>query len=181
MIRRSAQQGDWLFGFAAKRLHPDNRLIYIARVTERLDNGSYYASSAYGDRPDCMYKKVNSVFTVRPGTWSHTAANLEHDLGRPPQYDRAVVSVSDDFRYFGGAPSIDYKTRFPQIKRLIEKLGQGHRVKHPRPVENELLQLREEIWRTFPTKMDLAPSPKSRPYGVAPTCSNSTIAPKRSC
>jgi hypothetical protein len=181
MIRRSAQQDDWLFGFAAKSLHPDNRLIYIARVTERLDNGSYYESGVYGDRRDCMYKKVNSVFTVRPGKWSHTADNLKHDLGRPPQYDRAVALMSNDFRYFGGNPSIDYKADFPRIKRMIESLTQGHRVKHLRPVKDELRQLQEKIWQTFPTKMDLAPPRKSLPFGVAPKCSSSNIAQKRSC
>lgn len=36
MIRRTAFPGDLIFGFAANSLHADNRLIYIARVTEKI-------------------------------------------------------------------------------------------------------------------------------------------------
>jgi hypothetical protein len=32
MIRSTARINDWLFGFAGKSLHPDQRLIFIARV-----------------------------------------------------------------------------------------------------------------------------------------------------
>ena len=36
MIRSSADENDLIFGFAANSLHPDNRLIYIARITKKL-------------------------------------------------------------------------------------------------------------------------------------------------
>lgn len=36
MIRSSAQIGDIIVGFAANSLHSDNRLIYIAEVTDKL-------------------------------------------------------------------------------------------------------------------------------------------------
>jgi hypothetical protein len=42
MIRSTAKRGDLIFGFAAKSLHADNPLIYIARVTEKVEGGLYY-------------------------------------------------------------------------------------------------------------------------------------------
>src|SRR5436309_3565884 len=39
-IRARACPGDWIFGFGGKDL--GGRLLYIARVSERLENGSYY-------------------------------------------------------------------------------------------------------------------------------------------
>jgi hypothetical protein len=38
-IRTTARKGDLIFGFAGKRLDRDNRLIYIARVTDVLTDG----------------------------------------------------------------------------------------------------------------------------------------------
>lgn len=40
MIRRTAKNGDVVIGFAANSLHADNRLIYVARVNEKLENGA---------------------------------------------------------------------------------------------------------------------------------------------
>jgi Nucleotide modification associated domain 2 len=39
MIRRTAKEGNLIFGFAAKSQHTDNRLMYVARVTKKLCNG----------------------------------------------------------------------------------------------------------------------------------------------
>jgi hypothetical protein len=36
MIRASASEGDLVFGFGAKSLHCNNRLIYIARITKKI-------------------------------------------------------------------------------------------------------------------------------------------------
>lgn len=36
MIRKTAEEGDLIFGFAANSLHRDNRLLYVARVTKKL-------------------------------------------------------------------------------------------------------------------------------------------------
>jgi hypothetical protein len=42
-IRSTAEKGSLVFGFAANSLHTDNRLIYIACVTEeKLREGAYY-------------------------------------------------------------------------------------------------------------------------------------------
>src|SRR5215211_4313246 len=70
MIRASAQVGDLLFGFAADSLNPDNRLVYIARVTGIEDH--YYDDPAYRERPDCIYiRGEDGRFRVRSDARFH--------------------------------------------------------------------------------------------------------------
>lgn len=47
MIRSTAECCDLIFGFAANSLAPNNRLIYIARVTDKNRNGAYYKDFAH--------------------------------------------------------------------------------------------------------------------------------------
>src|SRR5687768_1140857 len=54
-IRRTAQVGDLVFGFAANSLDRDNRLIYIQRITAVADDGEYYTAHEFSRRPDCIY------------------------------------------------------------------------------------------------------------------------------
>ena len=56
IIRSTAEKNDIIFGFAANSLHADNRLIYLARVTEKLCHGCYYNDTRYAQRRDCVYR-----------------------------------------------------------------------------------------------------------------------------
>src|SRR5436305_125265 len=71
MIRTTADVGDLIFGFAANSLHSDNRLIYIARVTERVEGGGYYRQERFADRGDCIYKWDGKRFARRKGALHH--------------------------------------------------------------------------------------------------------------
>jgi hypothetical protein len=42
MTRKTAEIGDLIFGFAANSLNPDNRLIYVSRVTDKRCDGKYF-------------------------------------------------------------------------------------------------------------------------------------------
>src|SRR5690606_801010 len=53
-IRKTAGTHDVIIGFGGRRL--GNRLIYVARVTEKLCDGQYYRKSKYRKRPDCIYR-----------------------------------------------------------------------------------------------------------------------------
>src|SRR2546430_139428 len=58
-IRRSATEGDLIFGFGANPDPMSNRLIYIAEVSKdskELTNGDYYRLPRYALRPDCIYE-----------------------------------------------------------------------------------------------------------------------------
>jgi hypothetical protein len=152
MIRSSADENDLIFGFAANSLHPDNRLIYIARITKKLsgDDGrnGYYSDHAYAARADCIYRWDCGTYSVRDGARFHgLPGDLEHDLGEAPLFKRANVLLSDDFRYFGGSLPEHYKTRFKKLAKAVETLGRGHRA-HPEPaLISELEALKMEAWR----------------------------------
>ena len=84
MIRSTANKGDLIFGFAANSLHSDNRLLYIARVTDKLINGLYYITGKFARREDCIYQKHGDRFEWRPGSLHHGEGDLVHDWGDIP-------------------------------------------------------------------------------------------------
>ena|SRR6266853_6418436 len=149
MIRRTAQTGDLIFGFAANSLHEDNRLIYVAEISERVEDGRYYESARFKGRSDRIYERVGAAFHIRIPPQFHTEKHLVHDLGKAPAYDRATVLISTEFRYFGGSFPEDYKAAFPAISRAVGSLGQGHRVNIAPTLEGELLKYRETLWQRY--------------------------------
>ena len=148
MIRMKAQPSDLLFGFAANSLYPDNRLIYIAHISERVCNGMYYKEPKFANCQDCIYRWRNGRFERHKYAKYHAAErNLTHDLGTFPDYRRAKVLLSNDFRYFGGGGSSEYKSRYPLIRDAVEHLGQGQRVNHSKKLHDELWELKQQVWR----------------------------------
>jgi hypothetical protein len=125
MIRTTAELEDVVFGFAANSLDRDNRLIYIARIEKKVRNGDYYREKRFANRGDCVYKWHRSRFVWRDGALHHGPEDLVHDLGQPPDYKKANVLLSADFRYFGASGTADYKSRFQLVKEAVEQLGQG--------------------------------------------------------
>lgn len=108
-IRLNAQKCDWIIGFGGKSVPElQKRLIYIAQVTDVLENGDYYSSNKYRDRPDCIYRRDGSGY-VSVDNQFHDENELPHDLGNAPNYDRARNLLSHRFVYFGSnsEPSIE--------------------------------------------------------------------------
>jgi hypothetical protein len=174
MIRKTARIGDLVFGFAANSLSPDNRLIYVARITEKLSGPAYYESERYSQREDCIYKFKDGHFARRAGAQHHhRPEDLVHDLGRPPSYPRAHVLLSSDFRYFGKLGTAEYKSKFPRIERAIELLGRGHRVRQNPELRTQLLDMANWIWRSTPKKAVGPPTnvPSRRVYHGVGSCS----------
>ncbi|MBI4084154.1 MAG: hypothetical protein HY423_16235 [Candidatus Lambdaproteobacteria bacterium] len=159
-IRTSAEPGDLVFGFAANSLHRDNRLLYIAEVTEKVRNGDYYLRKRFEPRGDCIYEWRGDHFEWRKGALHHGPNDVKHDLGEHPGYPRANVLLSSEFRYFGKDGTADYKARYPLVKLAVEHLGQGHRVPKHERLRQQLLALKQEIWNI--TKKKVAGSPSSR-------------------
>lgn len=146
MIRRTADINNFIFGFAANSLHADNRLLYIARINAKEFNGDYFKKTKYSQRGDCIYEYHEGRFARRENALHHGPEDLVHDVGEHPNYERASVLLSDDFRYFGKNGSADYKTQYPQIKEAVENLGIGHRVNHVNELLIELEALRKQVW-----------------------------------
>lgn len=157
MIRGTAEVGDLVFGFAAKSLYADNRLIYVAQVTEVLAGGAYYEDARFAGRRDRIYERRGATFARRPGALYHDRpGDLEHDIGRPPAFERGRVLVSSDFRYLGSTGSDGYKRAYPRLRKAIEALKQGHRVNHGDELNQELLDLWNLTWRETGRTPDVA-------------------------
>jgi hypothetical protein len=147
MIRTSAEPGDLIFGFAANSLSADNRLIYIAEVTAKIGDGDYYTDPHYTRRADCIYERHGDRFRWRTGALYHGPHHCIHDLGTHPTYRRAVVLLSDDFRYLGAKGTADYSSRCPLMAKALAELGRGHRVHHGCALREELRELKQRTWR----------------------------------
>lgn len=148
MIRSTATKGDLIFGFAASSLSNDNRLIYVARITDKKSNGEYFRQAQFTRRGDCIYEWHGDGFRWRRGSAHHGPHHLEHDLGPPPDYGKANVLLSDDFRYFGGDGTVEYKQKYPLVKEAVENLGRGHRVRHQEELRAEFIALKNELWQS---------------------------------
>ena len=147
-IRSAAQPGDWIFGFGDNE-GLDNRLIYIAEVTGKLTRSTYYLADAFSSRPDCIYHRDETGHLVRRrGATFHTEDDKERDVGEFPEYRRANVILSTNFKYFGRllSPAV------PQcVRDFVRAMGQGHRsnLAQVPEVASALNQLREHVWRNF--------------------------------
>ena len=110
-IRVPAGTFDWVFGFGG--VHLGEKLIYIAQVTSKARHGSYYRDDEYAGRPDRIYTWRGPFLRCLPnrfhpdGKWGHL------DIGEYPNYERAEVLLSTNFRYFGAAarPTTNRSTR----------------------------------------------------------------------
>lgn len=166
MIRKSAKEGDLVFGFAASSLRQDNALIYIARITDSLANGQYYTKRKYSQRGDCIYRRSGDRFVRKRSAKFHDSIkDLTRDLGEYPAYPKATVLLSRDFRYFGNTADDTYKRHFPRIKSTVDRLGRGHRVRLDGELRRELCELTKWVWRSK-RRMVLG-RPTSAPRGRA--------------
>jgi hypothetical protein len=145
-IRRSAQKEDFVLGLAGNGIDPDNGLIHIARVTNKLPDGAYYDSkSAYRDRPDCIYERTVHGYTQRRNKF-HGASDMDRDLGAKGEH--ADVLLSADYRYFGRERlNLDW-SQYPKLRARLVSLTQGERVNHTPEVLNEILRLVDAAFST---------------------------------
>lgn len=144
-IREHAKKNDWIFGFAGKALdatHSNNRLIYVAQVSQIVRGDEYYRSNGeYGNRPDCIYQYSRGSYRPRKDARYHKkGVALTHDLGSVEDgYSRATVLLSERYRYFhknGPEPAAN-----SEIRQLLKNLSQGHRVNLSDHLLNELDQM----------------------------------------
>lgn len=158
-IRSAAHTRDWIFGFGDND-GLQNRLIYIAEVTGKLTNSTYYLASVFRDREDCIYSQDRRGFLQhRRGARFHGGdRDKERDVGDHPQYRKANVVLSTNFRYYGRAnsPAVD-----PVLQTFVRGLIQGHRSRFDDDpgVLKALKTLRSDAW-SVPTMKIGIPSHK---------------------
>jgi hypothetical protein len=145
-IRKTAGNGSFVFGFGGKDYQ--ERLIYVACVTTKLEGGDYYRRPEYARRPDCIYRaeEGKAVRKARP-RYHAESDQRRKDVGF--HFENAFVLLSDDFRYLGKKGTDDYKQRYATLRHLVENLKQGHRRSHSVALRNELLALKAEIWSKY--------------------------------
>lgn len=147
MIRRGAKVDDLIFGFTASSRDPRNRLIYAARITEKPPKGEYYKADKYISRDDCIYRYQLGRYVRRKDAKFHNnLGDLTHDLGEPPDYPRAAVLLSTDFRYFGRNGTDEYKSKYELIRKAVESLGRGQRVNLAPELKEQFLAMKKWLW-----------------------------------
>jgi hypothetical protein len=146
-IRSSAGKRSLIFGFGANGEPMSNRLIYIAKITEDpLKHGKYY--DRFRSRRDCIYTrtKTGRLIWKNNSRFHKNGSEAHRDIGFSPDYKKATVLLSRDFRYFGRKGTADYGETFTLIKGAIRELGQGHRVYHRSTLRSQLLALKRKMW-----------------------------------
>jgi hypothetical protein len=145
-IRRTAGKGSLVFGFGGKAYQ--ERLIYVARATDKLEGQDYYRRQEYAGRLDCIYRVEEGRAVRKASARYHVESDQrKKDVGF--HFENAFVLLSDDFRYLGRKGTDDYKQRHFGIRRLVEELKRGHRRYQSAELRNELLALKSEVWNTY--------------------------------
>lgn len=161
-IRKTAAKDSLVFGFGGKKYK--ERLIYIARVTGKLEKDAYYRQREYARRPDCIYQVENDRPVRKVSAKYHFDSDQKRkDVGF--HFENAFVLLSEDFRYLGRKGRDDFKKRYPKLQRLIEGLKQGHRRYRSaelREERAELLALKLEIWSKYRRMKVGSPTDKDR-------------------
>jgi hypothetical protein len=162
-IRRRAQEGEIVYGFAGSTLHRDNRLIYIARITGVAEGTSYWEAPRFRNRPDRIYEREpggrfrRRVDAKAPPFHKDEGIHLNHDIGAFPGYKKARVLLSTDYRYFGGDSDINL-SRYPALIAMVRGMRRGDRVHYDQAVEADLTALEAEAWTRFPKRRIGLPS-----------------------
>src|SRR4051812_9421375 len=147
-VRASAKVGDIVLAFGTNAPPAPNRLVYAAKITAVITGGQYFDQAKYQNRKDCIYNRTpQGALQLVPTASAHNTGTHAKDIGDPPTYPNAIALLSTDFRYFGGQGTDEWKQHAPHLKRMVEQLGQGHRINHTREVRDDLLKVINRIWK----------------------------------
>ena len=137
-IRSTIDTKDFIIGFGSNALN--NKLIYIAKITDKLLDGEYYKQEKYFYRDDCLYSFDGQQYSRREDKKYHISNNTPNDEGND------IVLLSDNYRYFGKKSNDDYKNKYPILTKIINSLKQGHRLNHNTELFKKLSQLIDETF-----------------------------------
>ena len=95
LIRRGANIGDWIVGFAKKKMGT-NLIIYVAEITEKISMEAYFSDAK--PRLDKIYNLENGNLVHYGGEIHNTPKNWRTDLSGK------YCLISKNFWYFGKSP-----------------------------------------------------------------------------
>ncbi|RLA06042.1 MAG: hypothetical protein DRQ51_10485 [Gammaproteobacteria bacterium] len=147
-IRKAAKGGDWIIGMGGTSVSDlKDRVIYVAKVKDRIDGSEYYKEQKYKNRPDCIYQFNDEIYEYKKNAIYHDDPDcLEHDLGKKENnYDRAICLISDEFIYFGDndKPTID------TIKDIYDNLPRNYKQNHDENIFNRLNNFIMELKKEY--------------------------------
>ena len=155
VIRRMAQEGDWVVGMGGKALNAVGRCIYAMRVTDAISFDDYWAAPEFrSKRParngsrktivgDNIYHHIDGKTDWQQEDSHHSQPdgtpdlyNIQHDT----QTDR--VLISSHFYYFGkSAPLVPEAI----LEQIGFRNGMGHRVYKAREAQQLLSWMEGEF------------------------------------
>ena len=95
-IRSTARPGDWVMGTTSKK-KGSGKLIFLARVNEKLTFADYYRRFREGKRRDVIYQPLGTSGYKQIDTRDHGPEHMQHDLSTD------AVLLSNEFVYYGGS------------------------------------------------------------------------------
>jgi len=131
VIRRVAQEGDWVVGTGSMQFGFENKVVYAMEITKKMTMEEYWHfcntnknmhykipnwdSKIYRERVgDSIYD-----FSTKPST---LLPSVHNEGNRPTDEGGECTLLSDHFYYFGSSPE-----SFPEHLLPIVKQGQAHR------------------------------------------------------
>jgi hypothetical protein len=146
MIRRVAEEGDWVVGIGSKNVAGVNyagKLVYAMKVTRRISWRKYdrYCLMMLKEKipnllsddyrlnvGDCIYDFHGGYEPTQRGG-VHEFGNIKTDIGGEN------VLMSDHFYYFG-----NNAVKIPEDFSLIVRQGQSHQSKKNEPIKNDFIK-----------------------------------------
>ena len=157
-IRSTAKPGDVIFAFGSNNETDEtlsNRLVYIAKVSYKLEDGKYFKGDKYKARQDCIYEWREEQFHLRCKEVHDDEKFRKSDLGEEPNYSKANTLFAEDFRYFGRLVTDvtkEWQLAAQKLCELVEGLGQGHRVNFTEALLSDLKKLKDRVWQEHPSQ-----------------------------
>ena len=116
LIRRGANIGDWIIGFAKKKIG-QNLITYVAEITEKISMEEYFLDSS--KRLDKIYNVVDNKMVHYGGDIHNSPRNWKTDI------NGKYCLISQNFWYFGkdhrSNPEELYELYYPYVgqKKII--------------------------------------------------------------
>jgi hypothetical protein len=136
VVRRMADEGDWVIGMGGGKLKAVNRCIFAMKVTETLKFDEYWADPRFRDKKPVRNgsRKMmlgDNIYHQHEGSWQQANSHHSRPDGSPDtdniETDTGTdrVLISEHFYYFGkAAPEIPEKI----LNSIGYKNLRGHRV-----------------------------------------------------
>ncbi|WP_081076842.1 hypothetical protein [Burkholderia cepacia] len=114
IIRRVAQEGDWIIGMGGSRLNATGRCVFAMRVSSSITFNEYWENPLYRDKKPVRNgsKKMmvgDNIYHQVFGNWTQLNSHHSHPDGSPNVHNvrndtqTDAVLVSDYFFYFGAS------------------------------------------------------------------------------